>query len=308
MNVKTNTLKSSFLTQYEKFRDNIPAQLIVTSILLIILSSVAWYRFIYLSTQNVFEGMLQGSLQVSGYTRTATTKEDGFSQKEITQLQFGSDNFIRRLTEVTQTANNQQNVIRREALGTPTADFERILSADTPSDPSIAAQYESVKGKWTKAEGPDGGVSNQYFLESLFGIVPMASLTPTQQEQLLGYMKQQNIYSIDSESPIKKDLVDGEQAYVYMVNVKPEAYITYLQLLGKALGLGDIPGLDPAAYQDAPDIQVELAINPASRQLLRVTYPNNAVRSEQYSSYGVQTEFELPKDAVPLNQLQGAAQ
>lgn len=304
MNVKTNSTKSSVAKYTEKLRSSIPAQLVLASAVVLLITAFCWHRFIFLGTQSVFDGMLQQSLRTTSYTRTDTSEQQGVTQTTQSQVQFGPETFVRRLTTLSQEIQGQKNSVQREAIGTPTADFERLVVADFPSEPQAAAGYESVKGKWVKAEIQAGTETSQYLLSSLFGILPMASLSSAQQTELTNFLKEENVYSIDKDAGITKSTVDGKEVYVYTVSIKQAAYVAYVQKFAEALGFGDKTNFDPNQYANQPDIKVKLSVRPASRQLVAVEYTENPTRQERYSSYGVRAALVLPKNAVSSSELQ----
>lgn len=294
MKVKTNTLKDSLLTAFEKLRNSIPAQLVLAGLIIGGVSFFLWYQYLYLGTQSVFDGMLAQSLQTRSYTRIdTTTGEQGVSQVVHNQVQFGVDPFVRRLTTVSQEIGGQKNFVQREALGTPKADFERLVKVEIPSQPEAVEQYKATQGKWVRmsAENTDG----RYLVESIFGIIPMAPLQPEQQKELLDYLTKENIYSIDTTVPIKKATVADTNVYVYTVKVKTSGYLKYLQEFSEAVGLKDAASFDPEQYAGQADATIELAIEPRSRQIIEVKFPNNPNRTESYSSYGVINDFIEPK-------------
>jgi hypothetical protein len=299
MKVKTNTMKDSLLMWVERLRDSIPAQLTLAGLIIGTGAGLMWYNYIYLGTQSVFDGMLSQSLQTSSYTRVDTsTNDQGVTQVVQNQVQFGPDTFVRRLTTVSQKDGEQTNLVRREALGTPKVDFERLLKVDIPSQPPEAvAAFKATEGKWVRMT-PEGTTSNQYLVGSIFGIVPMAPLQPEQQRELSDFMKQENLYRIDKTVPIQKATVEGKAVYIYTVTVKTSSYLKYLQKFSEAVGIGDAAQFDPSQYDDQEDAQIEIAVSPRSRQVIEVKFPKNPERTEKYTSYGIMNKFIEPANAT----------
>nr|MBP7807455.1 hypothetical protein [Candidatus Saccharibacteria bacterium] len=219
MKVKTNTLKDSLLMTFEKLRASVPAQLLLAGLIIGTGALFMWYQYVYMGTQNVFDGMLAQSLRTGSYTRTdSTTGDQGVSQVVHNQVQFGVDPFVRRLTTVSQEIGGQKNFVQREALGTPKVDFERLVKVDIPSQPAAAEQYKATQGKWVRmtAENTEG----RYLVDSIFGIIPMAPLQPEQQKELLEYLQKENIYAVDTTVPVKQATIGDTKVYVYTVKVK----------------------------------------------------------------------------------------
>lgn len=311
MNVKKNTLKDSVSALPQKFAKSVPAQLTALGIVIFVLCGFLWLNYLHKDTTNVFNGMLRGSLSTAGVTKTVSEKSEGSDFSQITQLQLGAENFSRGRTRLTQEVNGQANIVVTETIGTPNADFVRYADIQVPNDPKLQEQYKKASGIWGKSiTTDDGSFKARYFSEALLilGIVPIGNVSASQREGLLTYLKDNKVYTIDPLKPIKKETIDGRQMYVYPVKLKLQAYVTYLQKFAGAIGLGEVPGLDPAAYANAPDTALEMAIDPLSRQLVRVTYSDNPNRKETYSAYGVVTDENLPEQTVSLSELQSKVQ
>lgn len=305
MKAKTNN-KSSVAAQPIKLSASVPLLLFVAGVVLFLLAGIGWRQYVHLSTSNVFDGMLQQSLRTSSYTRTEVSSEQGVEQKTQSQVQFGADTFVRRLTTISQKIGDQTNQVRREAIGTLNADYDRLLSADFPSQPEAAKGYDKVKGVWVKAGGTKEAASNQVLLGSLFGILPMGYLTPEQQTELLNLLSSEKVYTVDKDAGITRSEVAGQEVYVYTVKIKQAGYIAYVQKFSEALGLGDYTQFDPNQYVSQPDIVAKFSVRPTSRQLVAVSFPDNPTRTESYSSYDVVAQLKEPDDTVSVEELQGA--
>ncbi len=311
MNVKKNTLKDSVSALPQKFAKSVPAQLTALGIVIFVLCGFLWLNYLHKDTTNVFNGMLRGSLSTAGVTKTVSEKSEGSDFSQITQLQIGAENFSRGRTRLTQEVNGQANIVVTETIGTPNADFVRYADIQVPNDPKLQEQYKKASGIWGKSiTTDDGSFKARYFSEALLilGIVPIGNVSAAQREELLTYLKDNKVYTIDPLKEIKKESIDGREVYVYPVKLKLQAYVTYLQKFAGAIGLGEVPGLDPEAYAGAADTSIEMAIDPISRQLLRVTYADNPNRTETYGSYGVLADDKLPEDTISLSELQSKVQ
>ncbi|MDB5163476.1 MAG: hypothetical protein JWS12_93, partial [Candidatus Saccharibacteria bacterium] len=128
--------------------------------------------------------------------------------------------------------------------------------------------------------------------------------------RLLQEIATKQVYAPDY-SKVKRSYEHGRRLYTYNVSIKPDAYVSMLQTYTKDIGLTSVAGLDPAAYANSAAITLQLSVDVFSRQLVRISYPNQSAQSErveEYSGYGGSYRIALPTKTISLSELQNRVQ
>ncbi len=272
--------------------------------IIFIISGWAWVHSVYLSSNNVFWGMLNNNLATTSVTGHIIQTGQGQSLDQYTQKQFGAENLAHSLITLKQTGGVADATVRSETIGTPTADYSRYLS--------IESQQRTAKGKpidtsnligvWAKADIKNSQtVSSQSFRQSLLGIVPFANLNSQQRRNIIQLMRDKNVYDI-SKSPVKSEVVNGRQAFVYDVTINPQGYLDVTIQVIKDMGLGDI-GLNSSQYDNSPNFKAQFTVDKLSRQLIKISYPASG-QQVTFSSQGLEQAVTLPTQTITMTELQ----
>jgi len=262
---------------------------------LFFISGWLWYTQLYSTPQRVFWGMINNNLSARGVTRTITESQGGNSSQQIISLSFNGDVQAHSVATIGQTgSDNQTNTVVSETIGTVSADYIRYLKI-SPDD----GRFASTLNIWAKADG-DGQRSN-FLLESMFGLAPVANLTPVPRRALVDQMQSRHIYDVDYSKLVHKS-EKGRDVLVYDVTLNLEGYLQILNNYLQTIGMPKDSQFDPSQYA-GQTAAVTMTIDKLSHQLVSVAY-DNSNRIETYTDYGVVDTGKLPTDTIGVDVLQ----
>lgn len=288
-------------------RQLLTAWLLALGILIFVGGGWAWYQYVHRSVYSVFWDSVDNNFRITGVTRTVEQISNGAEVKSKLQLSLGAENLARGLTTIKQTnQNGGSTVIITETLGTPTNNYARYVDISV-SGASAQPDISSVKNAWSRELLVKGPQQNQSILaEGLFSSVPFANLNLPQRQELVRFMKDNDVYTVDYRAA---EVVEraGKQGYEYKVKVNLKGYIATLKKIDAMMGLKQLEGVDPEAYADAEPAHLTIVNSIDGRQLLEVTY-NGASRKEEYSSYGARINVDVPDTNLLRSELEQKVQ
>lgn len=266
------------------------------------ISGFVWWRSVYMSSTNVFWGMIENNLATSSITKNIVQKSEQQSLNQYLQVSFGQTNAAHGLISINQNQGDVKTSVKTETIGTTTTDYNRYLDINTgASKDGKKVDTSTVEGVWAKADKSAGQDSAQYFRQSILGIVPTANLGYKDRQETIKLIKDKKVYDFSSGS-IKSQKVDGKDAYVYEVSINATAYIEIMQKVTKLMGVGDM-GLDASQYAGSPAVKAEFTIGKLSRQLMRVKYSSTG-QEETYNGQGIEVTINEPTKTISLSELQ----
>lgn len=280
-------------------------------LVLFALAGVFWWRQIYLDPNRAFWGMINTSLSSPGVTKQVIQKTADNDMDQIVQLNFGSQNTAWARTTLSQKnpTGSAKSTVQTETIGTLQADYARYVSIDdsTKKPDGKKADFSKIVGIWGKNEAASGSKGGRFLSESLLNIVPMANLTGSKRRELVSMMQKKHVYNYDA-AKVETSTVHGRRRYTYHIKLRPGDYVQILQTFAKDIGLGEVDGLSPEAYQNAPETAVDITVDAISRQLVSVNYDQGQQRTELYRGYGATSGQPLPAHTISLAELQDRLQ
>ncbi len=256
---------------------------------------------VYLKPQNVFWGMVDANLTTPGFYKKDVQANTDTTLTQETQVSLANVNVAQTRTTVSQKQGKAENKVVTEMIGTTNTDYVRYADIKT-SGPENKA-FSSIVGVWGKTEyGKDDTVSGKTFISSLLNTFPIGSISASQRKSLIELMKQKKAFTVNYEN-VKHEVVSGRNVMTYQVTFHPEGYAFVLQQFAKDIGIGTIPGFSPEAYKASPPSTIAVSVEPFSRQLVGITYPDQG-REETYGSYGLVEDVALPSKSISSTQLQ----
>lgn len=293
----------------ERFK-NLPKFLAYAGLLLLMFSLTLWWTKVYTDPKRVFWAMLDNSLSTSSVTRNVKQQNQGNLLDQYIQLNLGTQSNARVITAISQGQGDSAAKVVTESIGTEKEDYTRYTEINTKETNAEGKplNFDQIVNVWAKADAPQSGQQSntRYFKEALLGVVPFADLDAGQRERLLKLMQEQGVFETDFGST-GQGREQGRRTYVYRVTVKPKPYITVLQAFTREIGLGAVEGLDQTNYEGAAPLELELAVDVLSRQLVRIVYGGNG-RVESYSGHGLKTNIAIPTQTIPVSELQNRLQ
>lgn len=266
----------------------------------------AWYQYVHKSAYGVFWDTIDNNLNIFGVTRHIEQDANGAKFNQKLQMSLGAENIARGLTTITQPAENGgTTTVVTETLGTPTSNYARYLDVSVQAADKAAAQPDisSIKNQWSREVLITGAQQNQsVFAEGLFSSIPFAYLSQPQRQELVQFMKDNDVYTVDYRGARVVNRA-GKQAYEYSVIVNIKGYIETLKKIDEMMGLKQLASVDPAAYDGSEPAQLAVVSSIDGRQLLEVTY-TGTTRVEKYSSYGAHLNIDLPRTDLLRSELE----
>lgn len=289
-----------------------PRQLLATwlvalGLLIFIGGGWVWYQYVHRSVYSVFWDTVDNNFRITGVTRTVEQIANGAEVKSKLQVSLGAENLARGLTTIKQTGDNgTSTTIITETLGTSTNNYARYVDINVVGagkQPDIS----SIKNAWSRELLVKGAQQNQSVLaEGLFSSVPFANLTQPQRQEIVQFMKDNDVYTVDYRGATVVERA-GKQAYEYKVAVSLKGYIATLKKIDAMMGLGQLDSVDPNSYEGAEPANLTIVNSIDGRQLLEVTY-TGASRKEEYSSYGARINVDVPETELLRSDLEQKVQ
>ena len=278
----------------------------ILAAIIFFVSLVSWWKYVYNSPKKVFIGMLNTSLSTPSVTREITNSSGGQTAHQYIQLSFVNQPLSHSVINVSQTAGKISNFVSTETIGTLTTDYSRYLkiTSNEKTTTGKPLNFSSVVGAWgTTGKVPTGQpTSAGYLQQAIIGLVPFANLNPSQRSSVVGKLLADQVYTTDY-SKAKSVKIGSHAAWQYEVSFNTAKYLAIFKNLGNDMGLGPLPGIDPATYQKTPPLSIGLTIDKASRELVRLTYQDGQ-QQEDYTSYGLSTPVSIPAKTIPISALQ----
>ncbi len=278
---------------------------VVTAVLLIIVFSGVWYAKIYNSPTNMFWGMVNDSLATPGITRQVVQNTGSNNSDELTQFSFGEPTTANINKTVFDSGSGGKT--QTEGIGNGSSDFQRYLSITQANTATKQVDFSSIYGVWIKLNdngdvGKPAVASPTILLQSLLGPVMLGNLQPTDRHAVISSLKSGRAYTIDLAN-VSKKTIDGRQVYVFPVKIGLHDYAAALNIYGKATGLPGASGINPENYQSSDELDVDIAVDKSSHQLVQVKYKTADV-SETYTSHGIYAPVSEPQNWVPVKPFQ----
>lgn len=283
-----------------------PIVLILIGGLIILLGAfLIWKQFIYGTPESTFWGMVNSSLQTSGVTKHVKQEDVTGSADEYLQLELGANNVARDWMVLTQGSKDNSSKVITETVGTPTTNYVSYQQIQTPQkrQDGSAIDFSSVTGQWGKDDFGDNAGGQSIFGQAVYGAVPFGRLTSSQRQELITYMKDNDVYDVDFTT-VKRVVQNGREAYSYDMNVHTDAYVGMLKKFDQMMGLNQLGQLDPSQYKGSQPIEVTMVVGIDSRELLQLTY-KQADRKEDYSGYGARANIQVPEQTISRQELEG---
>ena len=276
--------------------------LILILVLALLTGIYSWFHFVYENPKNVFYGMLGNSLSTSSFTKRIAQTNSGTTVTQTIYLETGAHNIT--FSEDTQIIPDGRihGIIQTNNVGTPTTDYSKftIINPGARSSLDKPINYYPVIGVWAKNSLSKKGETNgQLFTNALLGsIIPIGNVTPAQKNDLMKYIKQNNVYILGR---MKSASVNGRTLYTYNVGINLLTFSIMLNKFGTDLGMKLAPPNTSALAHEIETANV--TIDALSRQLVGIRYVNSPT-TEVFSSFGVKIPFNIPKSAIPLTNLE----
>jgi hypothetical protein len=264
-------------------------------------SGWAWWHYVRSNPERTFFAAVENSLRTQGVTRIVNQESGSQKMEQKVRLGVGSQNLAHGLTAITQEGAVDAT-IKTEAISTDKEEYIRYTAIDTDQKGASGQtlDFSSLLNIWGKTTSQASCQGGELFGESILGVIPVGNLTADRRAPIVNLIHEKQVYQIEKVDHTNEA---GRPVYKYTVKVMPEAYVTMLKEFGKAVNLCQLEGLNPADYKDSDPITFSVKVDVWSRQMTGIDYSGGS-RSEKFTSYGVSPNVEIPKDSIPVEELQ----
>jgi hypothetical protein len=114
-------------------------------------------------------------------------------------------------------------------------------------------------------------------------------------------MHTQSLFTYDTHL-VKKTKLNGHQAYLYAVTIKPEAYVRVMQQFESLLGAKAYAGLQSADFAKSKPLSIVVSVDARSHTLSQL-YDVSKQRTERYEGFGIADTVALPKADITTTEL-----
>jgi hypothetical protein len=271
--------------------------LVVIGIILILLW--LWWHFDYTKPTNVFNGMISSSLSTNSFAKEVTQNASGQYLSQYTVIETGGHDISESVTKI--DTPSQKTYVTTESIGTPSSDYEEYthISTGVTDSKKTTPKFGPAIGVWGSSVGSTT-TNGQLFNSTILGYIPIGDLTSPQKASLIKLIKTDNVYKFSTN--VKKKTVDGRLRYTYKVVLNPVAYIEMIKQFGADLGLNQLSTVSDESMGETP-LPFYVTVDVLSRHLVSIT-ASGSNRIESFSSYGINTQINIPKKTVPISQLE----
>ena len=276
--------------------------------LIFVASGWMWWHYVRSNPERTFYAAIENSLRTPGVTRQVQQDSTGQKLDQRVQLSLGRQHVAHGQTTITQEGEVNAT-IKTEAISSPKEDYVRYTAIETTqkSQDGKALDFSKLINLWGKAvpdaQGQQGqSQAGELYNESVLGVVPVGNLRGHDRADVMKFVRETSVYSVDAKK-IKRKIENGRPVYAYDITVMPEAYIGMLKKFGKAVGLKQLEAVDPASYKDTEPLTFQVSVDVWSRQLSSIVF-GGGERTEHMVGYGVVRNVDIPKETIPLEELQ----
>jgi hypothetical protein len=287
----------------------LPIRFIVyVAVLILLASGFAWLYHVQNSPDKVFWGMIRNNLNTTGFSRTIVQDEGEQRLEQVIDVRTQPYHLANSRSTITQGQPATTKVVT-ESIGTPLRDYVRYAQIQTSQKSSSGKDldFSNVTNVWGMAETQGTATNGQLYNESVLGVIPFGNLPAARQNALIKQMKDSGAYKYDVAS-IERTGIFRRPRYVFNVQIDPAAYIATLKAFAKDIGLTHLETLDPAQYESAQPVMIQLTTDGWSRELTEVSYGGGS-RIEKFGSFNsLKSLQQPPMEAIPISELQARLQ
>lgn len=277
------------------------------AIIILGLSGWAWWHSIRSNPERTLHAAIENNFRTRSVTREVV--QDGGTQKleQSVELSLSPDVFAHGRTAISQSGEVDA-MVETETISTPEAEFVRYTNIQTNQKNKKGSEldFKDLLDVWGKSSAEQTGQPGELYGESVLGIIPTASLNASDRRALMKTVRDNNVYQFDDKT-LERKIVDGRPTYIYDITVAPTAYITLLKQFGGMVGLRQLEGLDPSQYENSQPLVFKLTVDVWSQRLTGVEFAGGE-RTELTSGFGIDRDVVLPKETIPVQELQAKLQ
>jgi hypothetical protein len=298
LSVSRNSLQSTF-----KKRPNFKVGLSLVVVLAVIMTGgvlTYWYKQVLTNPDRILSGMLEKSLRTTSVERTITQEQGDTNLHQITRVSYSPQLISRADATLSENTSLGKTVVKTQSIGTSNTDYIKYTGIDI-QNPNNQRNFDNVIGEWGKREtNLEQGQQASFLDTAMFMAVPFGNLNDDQKRVVLDQIKKVDLYNY---TEAKIDYDDGRPTMRYKILLNPQSLVRVLAEYAKVTGVGDASQLDPAQYEGAAPLAIQIDVDVLSRHVKVIDFGGSG-RIETYSAYNVQNSISIPEKTVDVNELQ----
>jgi len=282
----------------------------VAGAIVLVLSGWLWWAKFYTAPTHVFWSMVNNSLSAERFvTEVEHAGEEG-NVKQVIHTDTG-----RAQAHSYLQFSQGGTKIKKEVIGTRTADFTRFLAIDSDQKGKNGKPVDvsGILGVWSKSDGTsqtETTVSDhQLYAQAVLGVglplgsvpVPVGKVSARERQAIVERMKSEQIYQ-PNYAAVKKERKNGRLLYTYEVKMQAILYIRLMQAFGALQNLDELAKVDPNTYSDSGLVSVKITVDAVSHRLAAVDSGQGF--TQRYTAYDVPLVVSLPQKTIPASELQ----
>lgn len=260
-----------------------------------------WYQNVLTDQDRILSGMLDKSLQTSSVYRSVNQQSEQNKVEQSVFVGFSPETLSQTLTNLQEASASGASSVKTETIGTKNADFVSYSSIDVSGPGGKAQNFDGVLNKWGKREStPESRQPVSFLNDALFVVVPFGNLNTDQRKQLKDEIKKVNLYET---TKTETRFVNGRPVITYLIDVSPGSLVQVLAKYVELTGTGSSDQLNPALYEGAAKIPIELHVDLLSRHIRQIGFTGSG-RTETYGAYNTTHKVTLPTETIAIDELQ----
>ena len=266
------------------------------SLALLIISSVAYWKYVVNNPDRVFEAMLKNSLQTKSLTKTIGQEEQGDSNNQTIVLKFSPSVGVASKYDLQKGQGEQYVGTQTNVIGTKTADY--IQYSKIESSQVSEAKKKDIVGVWAKVGDEKSGQKPSVFNDALFGVILFGDLGDNTASSIVSQLTSSDVYGIDKYSTT---FSGGRLVGNFSIKLKPKNLVDSIKYYAQQTGYASAEGLGAEGVSNEP-ISLDITIDLVSRQVKEISFAGGQ-RIEKYGSFGQFNGITVPNNPISFSEL-----
>lgn len=281
----------------------VTASLATLALALFAAAGWGWWHYLRSNPERVFWAAISNALQTHSVSRQMARDTGTNQPDQFLRLHTSPTPGVTGINKYYQSGDRDEPNLITETIGTPQADFVRVLELRSTETGQSPPDLKSVQNVWANATNEGAGQTNgQLYNQFALAIVPFGNLDQKQKAEIMSKMRSTDVYSFSAREA-QRLIENGRPVYVYNVNVNTQNYVAALKQFATYSGINQLEGINPEEYKDAPPLRFQFVIDVWSRQLVATRQAGGP--TTRFHSYGiVAPPITPPKETIPLEELQ----
>lgn len=281
---------------------------VVFGLVIGLISLNLWYSRVFITPEKRFWSALENSMSTPSVVRTL---EQGGSGNRVVQdyrFHFSPQEVIENKVTFNDVSATSETFIETEGIVYPGEQYLRYTQFQNEVRGEGSSNIDDLVGVWAFQEGQglgeDPEQSRITYLSEYVTLVIFGNFSASYRNDVIQQLQDANAYGPNLNSPLEEDL-NGEDVYVYAIEVNLPLYAQLLNESFVAAGYGDFPPLNPENYREGSTVSGQVVVNKKSGSVVGINFGD---RAEAYSNYGVIKEITPPEATITIEELQQQVQ